>query len=337
MEQSRAPAVLPYHPDLAWQAADQPSGRGRTDRGNHHHDRSEGALRTCPTMLSERDQGHRRRDVQPEHYGRQVPPGMELHHRPQSADLKQLLFGVALPSSWAGTTHCRPTSRRSHVTMPPRTKIRSCSGLAPNRTRYSIPRTSSRRSHPTRFLGTTRSRSSARIAQRVSTARRASCNARIGTSSRGRDDPRVSRPTTPGRPQSARHRRHTGRRDLLSPARLVVARPLSAGTNGTPFWYAQADKSGTYNRRNRNMGLDSARLCRHRYERRALTGSSTTICFHAAFCPQTVAFPAYAYQKGIPLVPANMPPRAASPRISAQSCSARQMPPIGRRIGGSPP
>src|SRR5208283_2853378 len=158
------------------------------------------------------------------------PPPQESATR---AATRSRAWSMDLPSSWAGTIHCKPASRRSRATMPPRTKTRSCSGLAPNRIKYSIPRTSSRRSHATQFLGTTRSRSSARIARRVSTARRASCNARVSTSSRGCDDPRVSRPTAPGRPQSARHRhrRRAGRRDVLSPGRLVVARPLSRQTS----------------------------------------------------------------------------------------------------------
>ena len=42
VEQDRAPAVLPHHPELARPAADQPPGRGRTDRRHHDQDRSEG-------------------------------------------------------------------------------------------------------------------------------------------------------------------------------------------------------------------------------------------------------------------------------------------------------
>jgi hypothetical protein len=40
----RAQAVLPYHPDLARQAADQPARRGRTDRRDRHHNRSARAV-----------------------------------------------------------------------------------------------------------------------------------------------------------------------------------------------------------------------------------------------------------------------------------------------------
>src|SRR5208282_2685860 len=72
-------------------------------------------------------------------------------------------------------------------------------------------------------------------------------------------------------------------------------------SNETPSWYAQADRRGTYNRRNRNKRLDAARLCRHGYERDVLAGSVTTICFHSAFCPQAVSFPAYAYQESVSL------------------------------------
>ena len=113
-----------------------------------------------------------------------------------------------------------------------------------------------------------------------------------------------------------------------------------ARTNETPSWYAQADRIGTYNRRNRNMRPDAARSCRYRYGRDILAGSVTTTCFHSAFCPQTVAFPTYAYQEGVSLVPAhlifgsNAESCRARPRSRPRErCSSKSVPPLRRRGG----
>src|SRR5208282_2318804 len=89
MEQDRAPAVLPHHPDLARQAPDQPRNRGRTDCLDHDPDRSDGALRTGYTELPEGHQGQRRRDENPQYQGQPIPSGVELYHIAETASLKR--------------------------------------------------------------------------------------------------------------------------------------------------------------------------------------------------------------------------------------------------------
>src|SRR6516164_7335107 len=61
MEQNRASAVLPHHAELALSPIDRPSGGRRTDRRDHHHNRSEGRMRHRPANLPKRRQSRGRR------------------------------------------------------------------------------------------------------------------------------------------------------------------------------------------------------------------------------------------------------------------------------------
>ena len=57
VEQDRAPAVLPYHRELAWHAADEPPGGRRAHRIYHDQDWLDGAVRTRHADLPKGHQG----------------------------------------------------------------------------------------------------------------------------------------------------------------------------------------------------------------------------------------------------------------------------------------
>src|SRR6266704_2437262 len=69
VEQGRAPAVRPDHPQLARPAADQPPGRHRADRRHHHSHRADRHRRA----------GHQRTGSRPAHRQARLPSGLELH------------------------------------------------------------------------------------------------------------------------------------------------------------------------------------------------------------------------------------------------------------------
>jgi hypothetical protein len=96
MEQDRAPAVLPYHSDLARHTTDQPVGGGGADRLHDHQDRFDRSMRTRQPHLPQGDQGQRRRDGQHQYQGRCVPSRVELYHLAQGPALTRELLGVAL-------------------------------------------------------------------------------------------------------------------------------------------------------------------------------------------------------------------------------------------------
>src|SRR5205823_1106679 len=59
VEQDRAPDVLPYHGELAWEALGQPSGGGELDREYHDQDGIADQRRTGHQLLQDRAQGDR--------------------------------------------------------------------------------------------------------------------------------------------------------------------------------------------------------------------------------------------------------------------------------------
>lgn len=93
---NRTPAVLPHHADLARAAADRPPRRGRTDRRDYDQDRAQGRQRARHAHLREGRQGLRRRDGQPAHHRRRLPPGMELHRQPTQTVYNVAVIGAAI-------------------------------------------------------------------------------------------------------------------------------------------------------------------------------------------------------------------------------------------------
>ena len=79
VEQGRAPAVRPDHPQLARPAADQPPGRRRADLRHHHDHRADRSRRAGHQRIPHGPALHQQAGRRPAHRQARLPPGLELH------------------------------------------------------------------------------------------------------------------------------------------------------------------------------------------------------------------------------------------------------------------